>query len=53
MKNKCVYTYSVIDFDTIYDSGCSEYYFLHSDSDVLYFKYCPYCGKEIEFKDGD
>ena len=48
-REKCVWTWTNkkdIEFSDYYDTSCGDsmgYY--HPDKD---FKYCPYCGKEIE-----
>jgi len=37
------------DREQYYDTECgNSRYFPENDEDILYFKYCPYCGKAIE-----
>jgi len=47
--SKCTWTYG---YDCIfYDTECDEMHIINNEldkGDAHYFKYCPYCGKEID-----
>ena len=47
MKDKCVWEYTTNDMD-YYETSCNNaFQFNYGEKDDN-FKYCPYCGKEIE-----
>ena len=52
MMSKCDWMYDT--WDGAYNSSCGQgFIFNYTRSYDPEFIYCPYCGKEIEFDDGD
>ena len=47
--NKCIWTYCDNQDYDYYETSCDEaHYFTCGDIKANDFRYCPYCGKEIE-----
>ena len=45
---RCIWEYE--DTHGYYDTGCSNAFQFVYDEKEKAFKYCPYCGKEIQIK---
>ena len=55
-NDKCAWTYEEEAFDTnLYDTSCGQKQeFMSGSVDDNQYKYCPYCGREIEeVRDGE